>query len=194
MTFKAFKFHERNHEGRMLLLEQKQLFYKNTGSIETSCSILPRTRRRRRRGAAGCSSRPRVRPGGRRVNSILALIPPGIKRLAVAILVVGFGAATTVYWREVSKPVGWTSYQPEDSKRYLHDMELYGGKGNLLAGDFRQWFASLWHGRNLAFTIAFLTILAALAVLFFGTPLPPAAESADQQPTGSSGAGRESTG
>ncbi len=129
-----------------------------------------------------------VSPREHIVSPISALIPAGIKRLAVGILVAGFCAAGTVYWREASRPAGWTSYQPEDSKRYVHDMELYGGKGNLLAGDFREWFASLWRGRNLAFTIAFLTLLTALAVLFFGTPLPPVTEAAENEPSGSSGA------
>ena len=38
------------------------------------------------------------------------------------------------------------------------------------------WFAGLWYGKNLAFTIAVLTVVAALVYRFFATPLPPPEE------------------
>ena len=40
-------------------------------------------------------------------------------------------------------------------------MQTYGGNANVLASEIRLWFASLWHGRRLAFTVAVLTLLAA---------------------------------
>jgi hypothetical protein len=52
------------------------------------------------------------------------------------------------------------------TKSYLHDLELYGGKANVLAAEFREWFTGLWMGRNLAFTIAALTFLAVLAIRY----------------------------
>ena len=54
-------------------------------------------------------------------------------------------------------------------------MELYGGKANLVASGLRQWFDSLWHGRRLAITVAFLTLLVLLFYLIVSTPLPPPA-------------------
>ncbi len=102
----------------------------------------------------------------------MSLIPQRLKRIVAVILIVGFGSSIAIYVRAISGPVGYTGSDLEDSKQYLHDMELYGGKVNVLAGDFREWFASLWHGRNLAYTVAFLTVVLAVGVVFFGTPLP----------------------
>jgi hypothetical protein len=42
-------------------------------------------------------------------------------------------------------------------------MEVYGGKANLLAGEFMHWFQGLWHGKRLAFTVACTTVLVAAA-------------------------------
>jgi hypothetical protein len=48
---------------------------------------------------------------------------------------------------------------PEDSKMYSHNLELYGGKLNVIMDDFRRWFLGLWHGKSLAFIIACTTII-----------------------------------
>ncbi len=99
-------------------------------------------------------------------------VPRGIKRLVALILTLGFSAAIVIYVTAATRPAGLEGYDPEDSRRYLREMELYGGKANVLASEFRQWFATLWHGRTLAFTVALLTVLLALAVLFFAVPVP----------------------
>ena len=49
----------------------------------------------------------------------------------------------------------------DDSKKYLRDLELHGGKAGVLMDKFRRWFVGLWHGQTLAFTVAFLTVLIA---------------------------------
>lgn len=56
---------------------------------------------------------------------------------------------------------------------YLRQMEVYGGKANVLAYELREWFAGLWHGRALAFTVAGLSALLALAVFGVFPPPPP---------------------
>jgi ABC-type phosphate/phosphonate transport system permease subunit len=73
-----------------------------------------------------------------------------------------------------------------DTKRYLRDLELFGGKGNVMATEFSLWWQGLWQGRNLAFTVAFLTVLLALVFWYFATrrlrelePLEEASGSAD---------------
>jgi hypothetical protein len=66
--------------------------------------------------------------------------------------------------------------RPEDSKQYLRQMEVYGGTANVLASEIREWFYGLWRGRTLAFTVAGLSLLLALAVFVGLTPLPPAAD------------------
>jgi hypothetical protein len=43
------------------------------------------------------------------------------------------------------------------SKKYLHDLEVYGGRANVIQDEFLRWFEGLWLGRQLAGTIAFIT-------------------------------------
>lgn len=91
-----------------------------------------------------------------------------MRRLTIAILAVGFGAAAVVYFAAGPEPENPLGYDPLENKRFVHDLELYGGKANVIAAEFRDWFAGLWYGRNLAFTIAAITVLLVLAVRFFG--------------------------
>src|SRR5262249_30024474 len=87
----------------------------------------------------------------------------------------GFAAAIAVYVIAGTRPEDPLTEQLT-SKKYLHDLEVYGGKANVLAEEFREWFAGLWYGKSLAGTIAVLTVLTALVYRFFATPLPPAEE------------------
>ena len=56
---------------------------------------------------------------------------------------------------------------PGDSKKFRHDLELYGGKAALLADDFGNWFAGLWKGRALAYTLAVISIAIAGLLFYF---------------------------
>ena len=58
-------------------------------------------------------------------------------------------------------PVG-----PEDSKKYLRDLELYGGKANVLADEFRRWFIGLWQGRSLAFTVGGIAVFISIGFFY----------------------------
>ena len=93
--------------------------------------------------------------------------------IALALLLVGFGSALLIYATAAPDSANPLGSEPEDSKQYLRDMELYGGKANLIASDFRQWLESLWHGRRLAGTVIFLTLVLLLFFLVAATPLPP---------------------
>jgi hypothetical protein len=81
-------------------------------------------------------------------------------------LLVGLGSAVYVYrtaGNESTDVVGYDegggSVYPEDSKKYLRDLELYGGKANVLADELRRWFIGLWHGKSLALTLACIAII-----------------------------------
>jgi hypothetical protein len=89
---------------------------------------------------------------------------PRLRRIRRAILAVGFVSAVAIYVVAGPDDVDPSGYDPMQSKMYLHDLELYGGKANLLAAEFREWFVGLWQGRNLAFTVAFLTVLVVLVM------------------------------
>jgi hypothetical protein len=93
-----------------------------------------------------------------------------------AIIVVGFACAVLIFFANGDSG-NVSAYRPEDSKKYLREMEVYGGKANVLASDLRSWFDSLWHGRTLAFTVAAIALLVALLYRFLTTPLPSGAAS-----------------
>ncbi len=94
-----------------------------------------------------------------------------------AILVLGFAAAVVIYLTAQPPPENPLGYDPLATKKYLHDLEVYGGKANVVAAQFRDWFDSLWHGKQLALTVAVLTLIAAGAFRFSATPLPPDPEA-----------------
>lgn len=82
------------------------------------------------------------------------------------LLAAGFGAALVAWIVARARPENPLGYDPLENKKYLHDLQVYGGTANVLAAEFREWFAGLWYGKNLAYTIAVLTILVVLVVRF----------------------------
>jgi len=95
--------------------------------------------------------------------------------IPTVILFFGFGAALAIYLTAANKAEDIAGYEteggylypiaPEDSKTYMRNLELFGGKTNVLAREFIQWFSALWHGKSLAFTVAFITILISVGFL-----------------------------
>jgi hypothetical protein len=106
-----------------------------------------------------------------------------------AILLLGFAAAVVIFLTARSPSGNPLGYDRLDTKKYLHDLEVYGGKANVLAAEFREWFDSLWHGKRLAFTVAVITVIAAFAFKFFATPLPPHPEASGVDRENPSGSG-----
>jgi hypothetical protein len=89
-----------------------------------------------------------------------------------AILIVGFAAAVVAYFVAAARPENPLG-DPLESKKYIHDLQLYGGTANVLAAEFREWLGGLWYGRNLAYTIAVLTLILAGIVRFLSIPPLP---------------------
>lgn len=94
-----------------------------------------------------------------------------IRRLSTGLLAAGLGSAVVIYLTAAPQAANPLGYEPEDTKKYLRDLEIYGGKANVVATQFQHWFDGLWRGRQLAFTVAVLTILLALAFWFLATRL-----------------------
>ena len=92
-----------------------------------------------------------------------------IRQITLGLLAAGLGGATVLYMLAAPTGTNPLGYEPEDTKKYLRDLELYGGKVNVLATQFTRWWDSLWQGRNLAYTVATLTALLALAFWFIAT-------------------------
>lgn len=115
--------------------------------------------------------------------------------ISALVLLAGLGSAVLIYITAENGPDNTMGYEmagghvypvaPEDSKTYMHDLELYGGKANVLANDFLRWFSGLWHGTSLAFTVGFITILISLGLFFvahhFPSAPPSEAHSEDNQ-------------
>jgi hypothetical protein len=87
----------------------------------------------------------------------------------IAILTLGFAAAIVIFL--IAQEPGETPYGYDAlaTKKYVHDLEVYGGRANVIAAQFSEWFDSLWHGRQLAFTVAALTVLTVLVYRFIAT-------------------------
>jgi hypothetical protein len=93
--------------------------------------------------------------------------------IALAILLAGCGSALVIYATATPVPANPLGYDPEDTKQYLREMEVYGGTINVIASEFTQWVESLWHGRRLAFTVVCLTVLLLCFFWVATIPLPP---------------------
>ncbi len=104
-----------------------------------------------------------------------------INIVAGIILSVGLLGSAIIYLAADHEPDAETVYQfkQEDSKRYVHDMELYGGKANVVASNIRSWFAGLWAGKQLASTVVWLTVITFAAFLFLADRLDPGSRPAD---------------
>ena len=91
-------------------------------------------------------------------------------RLATrAVLILGLSAAVLAYFIAATRPENPLG-DPLDNKKYIHDLQLYGGTANVLAAEFREWIAGLWFGKNLAYTLAVLTLMLAGLVRFLAIP------------------------
>ena len=103
--------------------------------------------------------------------------------ISAIILLVGLSLAVSIYLRAGDDSYGVLGYEggdgsvypinPEDSKQYLRDLELYGGKANVLADQFRRWFGSLWHDKSLAFLVAGTTIMVSFGFFYAANYLLP---------------------
>jgi hypothetical protein len=100
--------------------------------------------------------------------------------IITTVLVLGLGSAALIYLFAEPAPANPLGYEPAESKMYVHDMLLYGGKANLLGSEFTEWLGGLWHGKRLAYTVACITLLLVGAALYFGAPLPHDADASDE--------------
>jgi len=111
-----------------------------------------------------------------------------LRLVAKAVLVVGLVSAVAIYLAArppAPNPLG----DPEDSKQYLREIQMYGGTANLLATELREWLASLWHGRRLAYTVGVLSIVIGSGCLFVAGRLPLEEDDASGGAPGDAGGG-----
>ena len=87
--------------------------------------------------------------------------------ITAIILLVGLGSAILIYLKADNTSDDDLISDFDNSKKYMHNLELYGGKANVLAYELRNWFVGLWHGKSLAVMVACITIFIAFGYLFF---------------------------
>lgn len=93
-------------------------------------------------------------------------------RIAQVIAGLGLAAAVAIYFLAAPVDENPLGYDPLTNKKYVHELQRYGGKANVATAEFMQWFESLWHGRTLGYTVAVLSVGVAWVFWWFAT-LPP---------------------
>lgn len=93
--------------------------------------------------------------------------------IGVAILIAGLVAAVAIDQTASDERsdviryeiIDGTAYPilASESKSYRSDLERFGGKAAVFADDFNRWFAGLWMGKQLAYTVGVLSFGVALA-------------------------------
>jgi len=81
-----------------------------------------------------------------------------INQITLLLLLIGLGGALAIYRNSNPLPVDLQLEDPTATKKYLREMQMIGGQANMVATEWRAWFASLWRGRALAGTVAFITV------------------------------------
>jgi len=105
-----------------------------------------------------------------------------LRLVCLVILVAGLCSAALIYRFAEDTPddsIGYTiangtlyPYSVRDTKRYQYDLERFGGKAVVMFDDFNHWFTGLWRGKALATTVAWISILVALAIYLFANSFP----------------------
>lgn len=106
---------------------------------------------------------------------------------SAAILLAGAVSAVLIYLAALEEPNDEAGYEvvggfiypssTENSKKYVHDLQLYGGQAAVLADRFMRWFSGLWHGRSLAYTIACIAVFLSFMIFVVARNLPSGLES-----------------
>jgi hypothetical protein len=82
-----------------------------------------------------------------------------INLVSTGLLVLGLAGAVLLYaFAPPEEPDDPWRTDPLGQRRYTRQMQVIGGKTNLLSAEFIDWLAARWHGRNLAYTVAVLTV------------------------------------
>ena len=105
-----------------------------------------------------------------KTNSIITAPLKRCHTITASILAAGLGCAVIIYLTAAETP-----YNPfdefEKSKKFAYELERMGGKAALVANDFNKWFAGLWQGETLAYTVAIITMVIAAGYYFIATGL-----------------------
>jgi hypothetical protein len=96
-----------------------------------------------------------------------------IRYWGAAILIVGLVAAAFIYVFASEDRDLELAAEIAGGRMYQHNLELMGGKLGVFLADVNDWFASLWHGKRLAGTIAVLAIVAGAGCFWIASLMAP---------------------
>ena len=100
--------------------------------------------------------------------------------IAIVILIVGLGSAAWLYLAAQNVPVNMSLYEFEHSKRYVDNLQLYGGNMAVMEDDLSRWFAGLWHGTMLAYTVACMAAVLSGAFFLVAHHMPSAVKPGER--------------
>jgi hypothetical protein len=107
-------------------------------------------------------------------------VRPVIGYWGVAVLVVGMLSAVLIAMTATDDETDAASAIATD-RMYQHNLELMGGKFGVLLAEFSDWFASLWHGRALAYTVGVVSIAIAAACFLLARLMKPPRQGAARE-------------
>jgi hypothetical protein len=101
---------------------------------------------------------------------------------SIVILLIGLSSSIVIYRAAMNDSSSDSSYEfiggfmyPGEggyTKKYVHDLQLYGGNAAVLADEFMRWFNGLWRGESLAYTVGFITVALSIALFLIARSTP----------------------
>jgi hypothetical protein len=106
---------------------------------------------------------------------------------SAVILLVGLSGSALIYQAAINDSTGEQSYEIVGgyvypgtggyTKKYVHDLQLYGGSAAVLADEFMRWFNGLWRGKSLSFIVAGLAFILSFGVFIAAKNAPVGTKS-----------------
>jgi hypothetical protein len=95
--------------------------------------------------------------------------------ISAAILLLGLAGALLIYFTASDAPeTGHAFYDsPQLSKKYIRELERFGGKQAVIFDEIIRWLDSRFSGKALGVTIGWISTIVALALFLFARWLPP---------------------
>jgi hypothetical protein len=99
--------------------------------------------------------------------------PSRLRLISYVVFGVGVSISVMIYITARAPMQNPLGYDPLDTKKYLRELELYGGKSNIMAAELMEWLVRLWQGKNLSYTIACITLIISIILWFVGSRTHP---------------------
>jgi hypothetical protein len=102
--------------------------------------------------------------------------------ISAAVLLIGLISAILIYQEALHAADNDSGYEilggkiypgVGNSKKYVHDLRIYGGEAAVVADQITRWFAGLWEGTQLAYTIGWTAFFISLGFFVAARSLPP---------------------